>query len=143
MSCVAPGWFPFVLWCVVVSGKQERGGQHEDTGDRDRGAWAGDAGQQAPQGGQGRDGGIAGDRPCGQGAGDSVRLGLVEPVAGEHRVEHAHAGDQAKLDGDDEYDPGSAGADEGQPERPARAQCAGGEHDLVLPEPCDESVDQS
>lgn len=126
-----------------MSGEQKRGGQHEDTGDRDRGAWAGDAGQQAPQGGQGRDGGVAGDRPCGQGAGDSVRLGLVEPVAGEHRVEHAHADDQAKLDGDDEHDPGSAGANEGQPERPARAQCASGEYDLVLPEPRDESVGQS
>ena len=33
-------------------------------------------------------------------------VGLLEPVGGEHRVEHAHAGDQAKLDGDDEHEPG-------------------------------------
>ena len=48
-----------------------------------------------------------------RGAGDSVRLGLVEPGGGEHRVEHAHTGDQPELDDADQREPGSAGADEG------------------------------
>ena len=78
-----------------------------------------------------------------EGAGDSVGLGLVEPIGGEHGIEHAHAGDQAELNGDDEHDPGNTGVNEGQPDRPARAQCAGSEHDLVLPKPCDQRARQS
>jgi hypothetical protein len=43
-------------------------------------------------------------------------------------TDHADAGDQAKLHGDDERDPGNARVNAGQPDRPARAQRAGGEH---------------
>jgi hypothetical protein len=46
-------------------------------------------------------------------------------------------------DGDHKHDPGNAGANEDQPERPTRAQRAGGEHDLVLPEPRDQWLRQS
>jgi hypothetical protein len=63
---------------------------------------------------------------------------VLEPVGREHRVKNAHAGDQAELDGDDEDDPGRAGADEGQPERPACPQHPRREQDRVPPEPRDE-----
>ncbi len=54
----------------------EWGSEHEDTGNCYRGAGTGDAGHQTPEGGHRRDGGVAGDRPRGQGAGNSVRLGF-------------------------------------------------------------------
>lgn len=123
---------------VAGPGQEERGGQEQHAGDRDRDAGAGQAGQHAPQRGQDRDRGLAGDRPRGQRAGRPVRGGLVEPVGGEHRVEHAAAHDQAELDRHDQHEPGRAGADEGQPDRPAGAQRPGGEHDPVPPEPGDE-----
>jgi hypothetical protein len=132
------GQFRLTLRRVLVPREQERGCQDEEAGGRDRGARADGAGQHAPESGQGRDSRVAADRPRGQGAGGSVFLGVVEPVSSEHRVEHAHAGDQAELNGDDEHDPGGAGPDEGQPGQPARAQRAGGAHDLVLPEPRNE-----
>ena len=56
-----------------------------------------------------------------EGTGHLVLVGVVGPVRREHRVEHPHGGDQAELNDDDEYEPGGAGADEGEPERPARA----------------------
>jgi hypothetical protein len=46
--------------------------------------------------------------------------GLLEPVGGEYRIEHANAGDEAELDDDDQQDSGDAGADEGQPDRGRR-----------------------
>lgn len=49
----------------------------------------------------------------------------------------------AKLNRDDEHDSGNSWMDEGQPDRPARAQCSGGEHDLVLAEPSHEWARQS
>ena len=125
-----------------MPGEQERGSQEEQTGDRDPGPRAGHAGQQPPQGGQRRDGGTAGDRPGGQGAGDPVRGGLSEPVGGEHRVEHADAGDQAQLDGDDEQQPSQARADERQPNGPARAKRPRGAHDPVPPVPRDQPAGQ-
>jgi catechol 2,3-dioxygenase-like lactoylglutathione lyase family enzyme len=54
------------LWDLLQlrSGEQERGGQQEDTGSRDRRAGTGNAGEQTPQSSQGSDGDVAGDRPC-------------------------------------------------------------------------------
>lgn len=48
VSEVTPGHFPLVLRRVRVPGEQEWGRQQEETGDRDRGAGAGEGGQQAP-----------------------------------------------------------------------------------------------
>ena len=81
---------------------------------------------------------VAGHRPGGQRAGDPVGRGLLEPVGGEHGVEDAHAGDQPELDDHHEREPERAGADEGQAERPARAQRPGDEQDRVAPEARDE-----
>src|SRR2546423_552031 len=122
----------------AAPGEQQRSGQQEHPGHRDRGAGAGEAGQQAPQGGQDRDGGLRADRPRGQRPGDQLRRGLLEPDGGEYRVEDAAAGDQAVLESHDQDQAGQAGAEEGKPDDPDRAQDPGGEQDPVLPEPRDQ-----
>jgi hypothetical protein len=71
-SPAAAGQFRLALPRGVAAGQQQRGGQHQQPGGRDRGAQADEAGQQAPQDGQGRDRDVACDRPRGQGAGDGV-----------------------------------------------------------------------
>lgn len=121
-------------------GQQERGGQQQETGERDRLTGSGERGQQAPQGGQGRGGQFARHRPGGEGADHPVRRCHPQPVGGEHRVEDGAGGDHPELDGHHEQQPGRTGADEGQAERPARAQDARGDQDAVPTEAGDQGA---
>jgi DNA adenine methylase len=113
--------------------EQERGGEEQHAGHPDRGAWAGQGRQAAPERGERRDRRAAADRPRGEGAGDAVRRGVLEPVGGHDRVEHADAEDQAELDRHHQHQPAGPGGDEHQPDRPARTQRARAAHDPARP----------
>lgn len=79
--------FPLLLGRPRTPGKQERGGQVEQSRHRKGGTRAGGGGEQPAERGAHGDGRLLADRPGRQGTGDEMPGRTFEPVGGEHRGE--------------------------------------------------------
>src|SRR5689334_10072245 len=111
------------VWEYKASaGQQERGGEQEHAGDRDRRERAGEGREHAPDHHQRRLDEPTDGTPRTEDASGVAQRNATQPLGRGDRVEDAHAGDEQPLDDDHDEQPGDTRLDEGETEGEDRTQ---------------------